>query len=52
MTAAEYRDAEDRYQRALIELREARNALAEAEREVRADVRDLDALDRRMAGAR
>ena len=32
MTAAEYRAAEDRYQRALIELREARNALAEAER--------------------
>lgn len=32
VTAAELRAAQDRYERALAELREARNALAEAER--------------------
>lgn len=41
MTAAEYRAAQDRYERALIELREARNALAAAEKLINASRDEL-----------
>lgn len=52
MTAAEYRAAQDRYERALAELREARNALADADRELAAVTDGLDVLERRTAAAR
>ena len=41
MTAAEFRAAEDRYQRALLELRDARNALTEAEKLINASRDEL-----------